>query len=466
MSNLDLNSTQEFTSDKVKLALKYATEKHLGQFRESGEEFITHPIWVARVVAQLAVGEEAVIAALLHDCVENTNATEEEIAHIFGDEVALLVLGLTDVKHKTSGIEFSESNVEVFRRFLFSSVNDVRVLVIRLADKLHNGLTIESLSRDKQVKFAKRVFGIYGPVAEYVGLHYFKRMLEDIAFKILQPEEATKIGENLKKMILKDEEISEKLLGEINELLIANRITDFEVSSRAKGLYSSYLKIKKKGLANIKDGVGIRIICKDIGDCYTILGLLHAKFEYIPDCFDDYISSPKPSGYRSIQTTINLDNGMTAEIQIRTFEMHEFNEFGPASHIAYKMSQGGNAGHGYEWVKDLVTWQKNDSKVNNYRISVLSKYIYVFTPKGDTIQLLSGSTPVDFAYRVHSSVGDRCRGVKINNKMAKISDELKTGDLVEILTTKNKNVNKDWLTIAKLSATKEMIRKAIGSDKY
>jgi len=374
----------------------------------------------------------------------------------------LLVSGMTDVKHKTSGVEIHKTNVEIFRRFLFSSVNDVRVLVIRLTDKLHNGLTVNYLPKDRQIKYAQRVLGIYGPVAEYVGLHYFKRLLEDIAFKILYPKKASNLELELKKSELEDEKALNKITNDINVLLKSNRIAGCEVSSRVKGLYSSYLKIKQKGLDKLKDGVGVRIICKDVADCYTILGLLHAKFEYIPECFDDYISTPKPSGYRSIQTTINLENGMTAEIQIRTYEMHEFNEFGPASHIAYKMSKNMGNGQGLEWVKDLVTWQKNDSKVNNYRISVLSKFIYVFTPKGDTIQLLSGSTPIDFAYRIHSGVGDRCLGVKINNKMAKISDELKTGDLVEILTTKNKNVSKDWITLAKLSATREMIRKAIG----
>jgi len=462
MSNLDLNSTLDFTDEQVKLALKFATEKHKGQFRESGDEYITHPVWVAKVVAQLGVGQEAVIAALLHDCIEDTNTTEDEIANLFGDEVALLVSGMTDVKHKTSGVEIHKTNVEIFRRFLFSSVNDVRVLVIRLTDKLHNGLTVNYLPKDRQIKYAQRVLGIYGPVAEYVGLHYFKRLLEDIAFKILYPKKASNLKLELKKSELKDEKALNKITNDINVLLKSNRIAGYEVSSRVKGLYSSYLKIKQKGLDKLKDGVGVRIICKDVADCYTILGLLHAKFEYIPECFDDYISTPKPSGYRSIQTTINLENGMTAEIQIRTYEMHEFNEFGPASHIAYKMSKNMGNGQGLEWVKDLVTWQKNDSKVNNYRISVLSKFIYVFTPKGDTIQLLSGSTPIDFAYRIHSGVGDRCLGVKINNKMAKISDELKTGDLVEILTTKNKNVSKDWITLAKLSATREMIRKAIG----
>jgi len=462
MSNLDLNSTLDFTDEQVKLALKFATEKHKGQFRESGDEYITHPVWVAKVVAQLGVGQEAVIAALLHDCIEDTNTTEDEIANLFGDEVALLVSGMTDVKHKTSGVEIHKTNVEIFRRFLFSSVNDVRVLVIRLTDKLHNGLTVNYLPKDRQIKYAQRVLGIYGPVAEYVGLHYFKRLLEDIAFKILYPKKASNLELELKKSELEDEKVLNKITNDINVLLKSNRIAGCEVSSRVKGLYSSYLKIKQKGLDKLKDGVGVRIICKDVADCYTILGLLHAKFEYIPECFDDYISTPKPSGYRSIQTTINLENGMTAEIQIRTYEMHEFNEFGPASHIAYKMSKNMGNGQGLEWVKDLVTWQKNDSKVNNYRISVLSKFIYVFTPKGDTIQLLSGSTPIDFAYRIHSGVGDRCLGVKINNKMAKISDELKTGDLVEILTTKNKNVSKDWITLAKLSATREMIRKAIG----
>jgi len=462
MSNLDLNSTLDFTDEQVKLALKFATEKHKGQFRESGDEYITHPVWVAKVVAQLGVGQEAVIAALLHDCIEDTNTTEDEIANLFGDEVALLVSGMTDVKHKTSGVEIHKTNVEIFRRFLFSSVNDVRVLVIRLTDKLHNGLTVNYLPKDRQIKYAQRVLGIYGPVAEYVGLHYFKRLLEDIAFKILYPKKASNLELELKKSELEDEKALNKITNDINVLLKSNRIAGCEVSSRVKGLYSSYLKIKQKGLDKLKDGVGVRIICKDVADCYTILGLLHAKFEYIPECFDDYISTPKPSGYRSIQTTINLENGMTAEIQIRTYEMHEFNEFGPASHIAYKMSKNMGNGQGLEWVKDLVAWQKNDSKVNNYRISVLSKFIYVFTPKGDTIQLLSGSTPIDFAYRIHSGVGDRCLGVKINNKMAKISDELKTGDLVEILTTKNKNVSKDWITLAKLSATREMIRKAIG----
>jgi len=462
MSNLDLNSTLDFTDEQVKLALKFATEKHKSQFRESGDEYITHPVWVAKVVAQLGVGQEAVIAALLHDCIEDTNTTEDEIANLFGDEVALLVSGMTDVKHKTSGVEIHKTNVEIFRRFLFSSVNDVRVLVIRLTDKLHNGLTVNYLPKDRQIKYAQRVLGIYGPVAEYVGLHYFKRLLEDIAFKILYPKKASNLELELKKSELEDEKVLNKITNDINVLLKSNRIAGCEVSSRVKGLYSSYLKIKQKGLDKLKDGVGVRIICKDVADCYTILGLLHAKFEYIPECFDDYISTPKPSGYRSIQTTINLENGMTAEIQIRTYEMHEFNEFGPASHIAYKMSKNMGNGQGLEWVKDLVTWQKNDSKVNNYRISVLSKFIYVFTPKGDTIQLLSGSTPIDFAYRIHSGVGDRCLGVKINNKMAKISDELKTGDLVEILTTKNKNVSKDWITLAKLSATREMIRKAIG----
>lgn len=462
MSNLDLNSQIEFTDDNVKRALEFATEKHKGQIRESGEPFIMHPIWVARVVAQLGVGPEAVMAALLHDCVEDTNTTEEEVAHLFGDEVALLVSGLTDVKHKTKGIEIHQTNVEVFRKFLFSSVNDVRVLVIRLTDKLHNGLTVGSLSRERQIKYANRALGIYAPVAEYVGLHYFKRLLEDIAFKILWPEEASKVEADLKRAESRDEEILNKTIGEIENLLKSNRISGYEITSRVKSLYSSFLKIKQKGLSRLKDGVGIRIICKDVADCYTILGLIHAKFAYIPECFDDYISNPKPSGYRSIQTTVNLEDQLTAEIQIRTFEMHEFNEFGPASHIAYKLSKNMDKGQGLEWVKDLVMWQKSDNKINNYRISVLSKYIYVFTPKGDTIQLPVGSSAIDFAYRIHTGIGDKCSGVKINNKMGKISDTLQTGDLVEILTTNKINVNKNWLTFAKNTLTKEHIRKMVG----
>jgi GTP diphosphokinase / guanosine-3',5'-bis(diphosphate) 3'-diphosphatase len=449
-----------FDKTIIKQAYDFMAKAHEGQKRYSGEAYISHPAWIAKTIAQLNIGQEAVIAALLHDCVEDTKTTVDEIANNFGDEVALLVSGLTEVKSKTSGIKINQTSIETFRKFFFSSVNDVRVLIIRLVDKLHNSLTIEYLPKDRQILYAKTIMKIYGPLAEYVGLHYFKKRLEDIAFRILYPDEAKK----LEKIIQEREKDEVKALNlvkvEVERILKVNNINDVIVEGRIKSLYSTYLKIKKKGKSyKVKDRVAIRVLTNDLVECYTILGLLHAKYRSLPEEFEDYISLPKPNGYRSIQTTIAWKDGLTVEIQIKTKEMHEFNEFGPASHIAYKTGKEGGVGKGMEWVKDLVRWQKGDNKINNYQLKVLTTYIYVFTPKGDTIQLPKGCTALDFAYRIHTGVGDRCMGVKINGKMGKIDDKLETGDLVEVLLGKKLNVNKNWMTMVKTPWAKEHIRK-------
>ena len=451
--------TEDIDKEQVKKAYDFAYRAHLGQKRESGEPYISHPIWVAKTVAQLGAGEEAVIASILHDCVEDTSTTLDNIAEDFGDEVALLVEGMTEVKRKDKGVIFHETNIEVFRQFLFSSVNDVRVLIIRIVDKLHNGLTLTNLSRERQIKYAHRVFGVYGPVAEYVGLHYFKRLLEDIAFKVLYPDEANKIADLIESQANEEVNAEKEIKKEIEKMVTINNIHNIKIESRIKSLYSSYQKVKNKGWDRLKDRVGIRILANSITDCYSILGLLHSKYQYLPEDFNDYISSPKPNGYRSIQTTLSWKDKLTVEVQIRTYEMHEFNEFGPASHIAYKLGKNKCDGMGMEWVKDLVNWQKSNNKISNYRINVLDKFVYVFTPKGDTIQLPKGSTALDFAYRLHTAIGDKCNGVKINLKMAKIGDKLKTGDFVEILTTNKKNVNINWLEQVSTTLAKDHIRR-------
>lgn len=442
----------------IKEGYDWAERVHLGKYRESGDAYISHPAWVAKVVAQLNLGTEAVLAALLHDCLSGEQIEVETIADQFGDEVALLVTGLTEVRKNIKGLEINQANIEVFRKFLFSSVDDVRVLIIRIVDKLHNGLTIDSLSTDRQKNYAQKVMAIYAPIAEYVGLHYFKRILEDIAFLILQPEECREIESKL--LTFHPEEKRALLLVKrsIRRDLISNRINNYMLQSRIKGLYSTYLKGKRRMSDEIYDRVGIRIIVGSVADCYTVLGLLHAKYPYLTDEFDDYISAPKPSGYRSLQTTIVWNQNLTVEVQIRTFEMHDYNEFGPASHIAYKTMKG-NVGSGLEWVRDLVRWQ-NDKNVNSYRINVLANYVYVFTPKGDVVQLPKGSTVIDFAYRIHSSLGSRCKGALINQKMAKISSELKTGDLVEILAGKKNNVTEKWLDFAKTKPARDEIKRS------
>ncbi len=445
--------------ENIYRAFDFAYKAHEGQIRDSGEPYISHPAWVAKLIAQMDIGEEAIITALLHDCLKKTPATIEEIDDKFGDEVALLVTGLSEVQDKTTGKNIDNTNVEIFRRFLFSSVDDVRILIIRLADKLHNGMTIESISEDKQIEYAKRVMGIYAPIAEYVGLHYFKKRLDDIAFKILYPKEAAQLSEELKKQEKDEIKAVTLVKTEIEEMLKINNINNFEIQSRIKSLYSTYLKVKRKKVEKIGDRVGIRILTDTVTSCYTILGLLHARYKYLPDEFDDYISTPKANGYRSIQTTMSWKNKITVEVQIRTRQMHEFNEFGPASHIAYKLGKNNESGLGLDWIKDLVKWQKSDNNVNNYKIKVLSRYVYVFTPKGDTIQLPKESTALDFAYRIHTDLGDHCLGAKINNKMVRIDQKLNSGDIVEILTTKNKNVCKNWLDIVTTGFAKEHIRK-------
>jgi len=464
----DLESIIDKTPTLDKIIIKkgydFMALAHRAQLRYSGLPYESHPAWIAKVVAQLNIGQEAVLAALLHDCIEDTKITVDDIAKEFGDEVALLVSGLTEIKSKTDGIKINQTNIEVFRKFFFSSIDDVRVLIIRIVDKLHNCLTIEYLPLDRQINYAQDIMKIYGPIAEYVGLHYFKKRIEDIAFQILNPIEANRI----KKLFEEKERDEVKALNlvknELESMLKINNINGAVVEGRIKSLYSTYLKIKSKGEEYlVRDRIAIRVLTDNLVDCYTILGLIHAKYQYFSEDFKDYITTPKINGYRSIQTTISWKNKIMVELQIKTKEMHEFNEFGPASHIAYKMGMG-KGGMGMEWVKDLYKWREGDNNIKNYRIKLLTNYIYVFTPKGDTIQLPKGSTALDFAFRIHTAIGERCSGVKINNKIAKIGNELKTGDLVEILLSKKININKNWMDLVITQAAKEYIRKAVKFD--
>jgi len=448
---------------QIKLAYDFAKIAHLGQKRDSGADFFSHPVWVAKTMAQMDVGVEAIEAALLHDCVEDSDISIDEIASKFGDEVALLVEGLTEVRKKTKGLKVLRTNIEVFRQFLFSSVDDVRVLIIRLVDKLHNGMTIEYLSKERQIKYAKGVVEIYGPVAEYVGLHFFKKRLEDIAFKINFSDEAKKLEDSLEKNRKNELMALNAIQNDIAKMVKVNHVEGAEIEGRIKSLYSTFCKIREKGEDRVKDRVGIRILCQTIVDCYTVLGLLHAKYRYLTDEFNDYISVPKENGYQSIQTTLKWTEKITAEVQIRTFEMHEFNEFGPASHTAYKYGQK-QRGVGYKWIKDLVGWQKSDKGIKNYRIKVLTDFIYVFTPKGDTLQLPKGAGGLDFAYRIHSHLGDCCNGIKINGKIAKMGTELKTGDMVEVLKGKKINANESWFDLVKTGGARDHVRLAIARE--
>lgn len=475
MLDLKLNTSFKFSDFKrylgkdidisrVEKAFNYAKQAHKNQLRKSGRPYFEHPVWIARVAAQLKIDTEGIIAALLHDCVEDTPTTIDQVANLFGDEVALLVDGLTDVKNKTSKIILHQENIAVFRQFLVSGINDVRIIILRIIDKLHNGLTIESLSPEKQLKYATRVLGIYSPMAEYVGLHFFKRKLDDIAFEIVNKEKYDEIYKAILDQKQTERQALKKVKAEIKSILEINRLGKYKIKSRIKSIYSTYNKLKYKKIDSvdrIKDRVGIRVMVTDISDCYTILSLLHSKYEYIESEFDDYIANPKENGYRSIQTTLKWDDRVTVEVQIRTFEMDDFNEFGPASHVAYKIrkSDEKNIGMTGEWLRDLVKWQSKTDGVHNYKISVLTNNIYVFTPKGDVIQMDSGSSGLDFAFRLHTDIGKHCVGVKINKKIKKLNTELKTGDMVEILLGKKETISADWLEYVRTKVARNEIRK-------
>lgn len=450
--------------DRVEKAFDYAKKVHRNQLRKSGKPYFEHPVWIAKVVAQLKIDTEGVIAALLHDCVEDTPTTLNQLADLFGDEVALLVDGLTDVKNKTSKIVLHQENIAVFRQFLVSGINDVRIIILRIIDKLHNGLTIESLTPEKKLKYAHRVLGIYSPMAEYVGLHFFKRKLDDIAFEIVNKEKYEQIYKAILDQKKTEKDALKRIKAEIKSILEINRVGKYKIKSRIKSIFSTFNKLKYKKIDSvdrIKDRVGIRVMVADISECYAILSLLHSKYEYNESEFDDYIANPKENGYRSIQTTLKWDDRVTVEVQIRTFEMDDFNEFGPASHVAYKIRQSDekNVGMTGQWLKDLVKWQSKTDGVHNYKISVLTENIFVFTPKGDVIQMDSGSTGLDFAFRLHTDIGKHCMGIKINRKIKKLNTELKTGDLVEILLGKKNTINADWLEYTKTKAARNEIRK-------
>lgn len=458
--------------EKIKKAYDFAKSIHSNQKRASGEPFIIHPLAVAELVVDLNLDEDSVCAALLHDVIEESEGkvTLSDIEKNFGLEIALIVDGLTNFRETVKRFPVHRESLDNLRKLLLASVDDIRVLIVRLADKIHNGRTIKFLPKDRQKKFAQRVFSIYSPLAEFISLWVFKRELEDIAFKVLYPDDYLWLKKNLKSSQEKSEKILEKLIKEINEALAGRKINGVDIFGRTKGLWSTWCKIQKyvesgrisrKDSSVVLDVIGVSVLVDDVDTCYAVLGVIHSIWEYLPDSFDDYISRPKPNGYQALQTTV-LVNDTFAEVQIKTRKMHEYNEFGPASHIAYKIAGGKNvSNYSYGWVKELVRW-KNGEKQRQFKIRVFEKYVYILTPKGDIIQLQKEATPIDFAYRIHTSLGNSCRGVKVNEKMVRLDYELQNGDLVEILVNpRQKHPKQKWLEFAKTKEARDKIKKAL-----
>jgi GTP diphosphokinase / guanosine-3',5'-bis(diphosphate) 3'-diphosphatase len=455
--------------DLVRRAFEMSERAHAGQTRRSGEEFIHHPLGVARICAELHLDEQTIAAALLHDVIEDTGSELEELRAEFGAEIAQLVEGVT----KLTRISFQsreQAEAENYRKMIVAMAQDVRVILIKLADRLHNMRTIEYLGRQKQAQKARETLEVYAPLAHRLGIHALKWELEDLSFQTLHPRKYAEI----KAMVADqraDREAQAEKAGEIlgEELLKAD--VPAEITGRAKHQYSIYDKMAKRGreFNEIYDLTALRVICERAGeegtrDCYAALGLVHSLWKPMPGRFKDFVAMPKLNRYRSLHTTVIGPEGKPLEIQVRTREMHEEAEYGVAAHWLYKRGRGAKADDEWlVWVKSLMDWQQDEQDPREYmktlRTDLFSDEVYVFTPKGEVKVLPSGATPIDFAYAVHTDVGHRTVGAKVNGRIVPLHYHLTNGDFVEILTSKSgRGPSRDWLSLATSSRARNKIR--------
>lgn len=465
--------------DLVRLAYEFAEEAHRGQTRKSGEPYINHSLETAITLARMGLDQDTIIAGLLHDVPEDTNITLVEVEKNFGAEVAKLVLGITKLgKIKYRGIERYAENL---RRMFVSMAQDIRIVLIKMADRLHNLKTLASLPPEKKQRIARESLEIYAPIANRLGMGFIKGELEDLAFPYVYPAEY----DWMKKEILPKIELKVEYVQKVIELLKKEigqrRIKTISIHGRPKRLYSLFRKLNRPeynhDVAKIYDLVAIRIIVSNVGDCYNVLGIIHQLWKPMPGRIKDYIAQPKPNGYQSLHTTVFCQDSKIVEFQIRTKEMHEQAEYGIAAYWHYKESDKkshriGTKGYTLpkklKWVEELVKWQREIQENNEYlkelTVDVFHNRIFVLTPKGDVIDLPEEATPVDFAYHVHSFIGDHCVGAKINDQMASLDSILKNGDVVEIITNKNRpSPGRDWLNFVKTSAAKSKIRAKLAS---
>ena len=450
-------------------AYNYAYEHHGDQKRHSGEPYIIHPLNVAYILADVGMDDSTICAALLHDVVEDTDATDEDLRKNFGNEISDMVAGVTKLG-KVQFASVEEQQVEDYRKMFLAMGKDIRVIIIKLADRLHNMRTLKYLKRDRQIANAKETMEIYAPLANRLGLYSIKWELEDLSFKYLYPEEYHELVEGINKK--RDERLKfiEKIMADIRVQLKKNHI-EAEVTGRAKHLYSIYRKMKRdnKTLDQIYDLFALRILVNSIKDCYAALGVVHEMYTPMPGRFKDYIAVPKPNMYQSIHTTLLGEKGTPFEVQIRTWDMHRVAEYGIAAHWAYKeASYLGKKesvkveGDKLAWLRESLEWQKDmqdpEEFLETLKTELFEDEVYVFTPKGAIKVLPRGATPIDFAYSIHEEIGNHMTGCKINSKMMPIITPLKNGDIVEIITSDNsKGPSRDWLKFVKSTKAKNKI---------
>ena len=456
--------------DLIRKAYVYCAKVHQGQTRLSGEPYLVHPMEVAAILADLKLDVPTVVTGLLHDTVEDTLATLEELAAMFGDEVSRLVDGVT----KIGKIHFKtkeESQAENFRKMLLAMANDIRVILVRLADRLHNMRTLQYQPELKQRSIARETLDIYAPIANRLGISWIKSELEDLSFRYIDPQVYYDLASKVAKKKKEREAYVEEVKSIINAKLVEHAITG-EVSGRSKHLYSIYKKMMNRNvdIDQIYDLVAIRVLVGDIRECYEVLGIVHSTWKPIPGRFKDYIAMPKGNMYQSLHTTVIGPIGERMEVQIRTGEMHRVAEAGIAAHWKYKEGKGYDEREvkRFAWLRQLLEWQQElaDSKefMDSVKVELFPEEVYVFTPKGDVKSYPKGSSPIDFAYSVHTDVGHRCVGAKVNGKLVPLKYELKNGDIVEVITSPHHTPSKDWLKIVKSSRARNKIRAWIKTE--
>mgnify|MGYP005630451915 FL=1 len=452
--------------EKLDKAYNFAVKAHENQKRASGDPYSVHPIEVANILTDLKLDSATITTGLLHDTIEDTFATYETIKSEFGDEVADLVDGVTKISvfENTAG---GNSKVENFRKLILATSKDIRVLLVKIADRLHNMRTIKAITKEeKRKRIAQETMEIYAPLADRMGMHRIRDELEDLSFEILNYKARKLIKEKLDEIKLDRKDIFEELSFELSEILNQHHINP-EIYGREKTPFSIWRKVQKKrvSLEQITDIIGFRIILDNIDECYKTLGIFHKKYNCIPGKFKDYISSPKINGYKSIHTAVIGSNKKPIEIQIRTREMHEFAERGVASHWQYKSSEKFNSvsWKEYDWLKDLVEIiEKNENPEHSYEYTKLQMFqenVFCFTPKGSVIKLPKDATAIDFAYAVHTKIGNTAIGCEINGNKSELQDILRNGDSVNIITSKNQSPSLHWIPTTKTGKARSAIRR-------
>ena len=453
------------TCENIRKAYELADEAHKEQKRVNGDPYILHPLAVAEILADMEIDTTTITASLLHDVVEDTEYMLEDIERIFGKEVAFLVDGVTKLNRLDYRTK-EDQQVNSMRKMFLAMAKDIRVVVIKLADRLHNMRTLKYMRSEKQKRIAQETLEIYAPLAHRLGIFNIKWELEDLSFRYMEPDKYYDLVDQMKEKRKVREEIVNEAIDVLKKTLAESSIS-FEINGRPKHFYSIYKKMKKdnRDLSQIYDLYAIRVIVDTVQDCYGVLGIVHSLWKPLPYRFKDYIAMPKPNNYQSLHTTVIGTRGQPVEIQIRTWDMHHIAEYGVAAHWRYKEGRASQKATGFDekmgWLRNLLEWQDTSNPqefVNALKLDAFSDEVFVFTPRGDVIDLPQGAIPIDFAYRIHTDVGHRCVGAKVNGKIVPLDYALKNGDIVEVITSKTGKPSLDWLKIVGSSESRSKIR--------